>query len=265
MQKFKHGSIASLMMLIWFAILIIIPERWSAFGTVVACTVPMLAVKQKYRGKTFGARDCNTVIYKKSEYALFFIFCILGAALVSAVTFLILKASGMAAFSSAPRSDFLYLFVFSCLIPAFFEEWLLRGGVLGALAKYGTNGVLICAVLFALMHMNPAKLPYALFSGILITALVYLTECIYLGMLLHFLNNFASLLLSYIPSGFWEYAALFVIAVAFLICAKLFKETKLCKDTLKLISSVDRAKIKELCTPLFWVFVALVFLRIYYE
>ncbi len=259
MTKLKHGNAASLMMLLWLAIIFFFPERWGDFRTIIACSVPMLIFGSKIRGKTFGTRDCNTVIYKRNEYVLFFVFCICGAALISAITFLTVKAFGTAVQSSMPRTDFLYLFVFSCLIPAFFEEWLVRGGVLGILAGHGGAGIVICAVLFALMHTDVTKLPYALFSGLFITALVYLTECIYLGMLLHFLNNLTSLALSYLPSGLWEYIALFVFAVSFLVCAKAFKETKLCKDTVKLLYSADREKIKELCTPLFFVFAVATF------
>lgn len=258
MSKLKRGNVAALMMLLWLAISFFFPDRWESFQTIIACGAPMVLFNIKIRGKTFGTRDCNTVVYKTHEYALFFMFCIFGAALISAITYMSAKAFGTVGIQSTAHGGFLYPLVFSCLIPAFFEEWLMRGGVLGALEKQGGAGVLICAFLFALMHMDVTKLPYALFSGVFITALVYLTECIYLGMLLHFLNNFTSLILSYLPSGNAEYIALFIIAAAFLICARYFKETKLCKDTVKLIWSVDREKIKELCTPLFWVFVILV-------
>jgi len=260
MTKIKHGNVAALMMLLWLAISFFFPQRWSAFQTIIACGAPMVLFGVKTRGRTFGTRDCNTVIYKKHEYALFFAFCIFGAALISAITFLFAKAFGTVETSNVPQNGFLYLFVFSCLVPAFFEEWLVRGGILGTLKSYGGAGVLVCAFFFALMHTDVSKLPYAMFSGVFITALVYLTESIYLGMFLHFLNNFVSLILSYLPKGMGEYIALFIIAVAFLISARYFKETKLCKDTVKLIYTVDREKVKELCTPLFWVFAVLTFM-----
>ncbi len=260
MTKPKRGDVAALMMLLWLAVSFFFPARWAAFQTIIACGAPMVFFNAKIRDKTFGTRDCNTAVYKKHEYALFFAFCVLGAALISAITYMCAKAFGTVQVQSAPRGGFLYLFVFSCLVPAFFEEWMLRGGVLGALKNSGGAGVFVTAILFALMHMDITKLPYALFSGIFITALVYLTECIYLGMLLHFFNNLTSLILSYLPNGNAEYAALFVIAAAFLICAKYFKETKLCKDTVKLFYSVKMEEIKELFTPLFWIFTVLIFI-----
>ena len=261
MHKRKTGNIASLMMLVWLAFYIaaLLLPKWAGFIGIFGCTVPMIVFDQKVRGKTFGARDCNTVIYKKQEYAALFAFCISGCALLSAITFFLSNLGGtQTAAETTGRSDFFYLLVFSCMAPAFFEEWLVRGGVLGKLAKHGGAGVWMCAILFMLMHVAPTKWLYALFAGALITALVYLTECIYLGMLLHFCNNFASLLLSCLPNGTAETVALIVIAAVFVSSFLLLARGKLFADTVKLLREVDGAKMRDLLTPLFWVFVAAV-------
>lgn len=259
MNKRKSGNIASLMLLVWLAFYIaaLLIPKWAGFIGIFGCTVPMIVFDQKVRGKTFGTRDCNTVIYKKQEYAAFFAFCISGCALLSAITFFFTNLGGApTAAETVGRSDFFYLLVFSCMIPAFFEEWLMRGGVLGKLAKHGGAGVWMCAILFMLMHVAPTKWLYALFAGVLITALVYLTECVYLGMLLHFCNNFASLLLSYLPGGTAETIALIVIAAVFVSSLLLLARGKLFADTVKLLREVDGEKMRELLTPLFWMFAA---------
>lgn len=262
MSKRKAGDIAASMMLVWLAFYIlgaVVAPKWADFIGILGCTAPMLVFKQRTRGRTFGTRDCNTVIYKKQEYASFFALCISGCALLSAVTCFITDLGGaQAAAETAGRSDFFYLLVFSCFIPAFFEEWLLRGGVLGVLAEHASAGVWMCAILFMLMHVSPAKWVYALFAGVLITALVYLTECIYLGMILHFCNNLVSLLLSYLPSGTAESIALIVIAAVFVASFLLLARGKLFADTVKLLHKVDGGKMRELLTPAFWVFVAAV-------
>ncbi|MBQ5361876.1 MAG: CPBP family intramembrane metalloprotease [Clostridia bacterium] len=265
MTKFnKEGNIASLMMLVWLAFYIfgaVFASRWADFVGILGCTVPMLLLKHNIRGRTFGASDCNTVKYKKSEYALFFVFCIGGCALLAASTLLLAKLGGAQGVAeTALRGDFFYLLVFSCILPAFFEEWLLRGGVLGSLAKLGGSGVWMCAVLFMLMHVAPEKWAYALFAGLMLTALVYLTECIYLGMLLHFCNNFTSLLLSYLPSGA-EPIMLLVITAVFVVSLLLLMRGELLADTVRLLRDVHGAKLRELLTPPFWVF-ALVILFI---
>ena len=241
MSNSKSGNIASLMMLLWLAVYAAVAfflPQWGDFATIIACTLPMVLFKKKHRGITYGASDCNTLKYKKHEYIPFFVFTISGTALVSALTFLALNAAGLASSHAGQSKGFFFMLVFSCFLPAFFEEWLLRGGVLGALQKHGGAGVWMCAVLFMLMHLNPVKWPYALFAGLCITALVYLTECIYLGMLLHFLNNFTSLLLSYL-NGVGEYIALLVLAVLFALSAVLLRRTKLLKDVKVLLTVSD--------------------------
>ena len=108
------------MMLLWLAITFVFPDRWSAFKTIIACGAPMLLVGTKFRGKTFGTRDCNTAAYKDREYLLFFAFCICGAALISAITFFTVKAFGTETVG-AENKGFFYSLVFLCFIPAFFE------------------------------------------------------------------------------------------------------------------------------------------------
>ena len=255
MLKLKRSDIASLMMLLWicvYMLILVYAPKWSFITNVIACTLPMLVFKQKYRGKTFGASNCNTVKYKKREYVPFFAFAISGTALISALAFLVCKAVGGAS-PVAASNGFLYTLVFSCMIPAFFEEWLLRGGVLGALEEYKGVGVIACSVFFMLIHFNFAAWPYALFAGLCITLLVYLTECIYLGMLLHFLINFTSMFLSYF-SGNAEYIALLLLAIVFASSFALLKHSNLYKDTVNLFGDVGKKDFGGMFTPFVIIF-----------
>jgi|GEM_PF-1298988 len=266
MSEKRAVNIASVMMLIWLAfylLAVFVLPKWGGFFPIVGCTVPMLVFSKSARGATFGARDCNTVKYPVWEYAAFFVFCIGGCALLSALSYI---ASGLLTASPiVPRGDFPYLFVFSCFLPAFFEEWLVRGGVLGAVAQHGSAGVWFCSLCFMLMHADFAKWPYALFAGLLITALVYTTECIYLGMLLHFTNNLTALLLSYLPDAKAEYIALAVIAVLFVAAFLLLRRAHLGKDVWALLRKVEREDVKALLSPLFFMFAAAVILLILYK
>ena len=251
------------MMLLWLAVFVFatfFANRWADFLSIIACTLPMVFFKRKHRGSTFGTRDCNTVKYKKKEYAVFMLFGISGSAVISAVVYLLVN-SGYVEMPST-RSDFPYLLVFGCFIPAFFEEWLVRGGVLGALKPIGAKGVWLCSIFFMLMHAEPTRYLYAFFGGFLIGSLVYLTECIYLGFLMHFLNNLTSLLLSYIPKGAGEYIALGIILAVFIMSFKMFKTTGLFNDVKKILMLAkkdDTALYEEekIFTPLFYTFVAL--------
>lgn len=250
MTKFKSGNIVALMLLMWLCVnagIAFLLPKWADFAGIISCTLPMVLFKQKHRGKTFGTRDCNTVIYKKREYALFFVFVICGCALISALTFLFFTESVQET-AIKHHSGFFYPLVFSCFIPAFFEEWFVRGGILGSLAKYGGLGIFVCAFMFAVMHGTRGMI-YAAFAGLFITALVYVTECIYLGMLLHFLNNFTSLLLSYLSGGA-EYIALSVILVVFAVSVFLLKNTKLLCDISKSLITYNKDDKREVITPL---------------
>ena len=207
----KRMTAAGCMLLLWLGITVAIAAflpKWADFSTAIACASPMLLFSGKLRGATFGARDTNTVKYRRKDYAAWFCFTVSGSAVLSAATYFAFGSS-----AAQGRNDFFYLLVFACMLPAFFEEYLVRGGVFGALAEAKGSGVLMTAILFALMHMRPARMLYALFAGICITTVVYLSENIYLGMLLHFINNLASLLLSYLPRGTAEYVALGILVL----------------------------------------------------
>ena len=263
MSKKTSADIPSLMMLIWLAFYIFAvfyASRWADFILIIACAAPMVIFKKQHRGATFGSKDGNVFKYKFKEYALSIVFCICGCAFISAVTFLLFKHFGMASTASLSRADFPYLLVFSCFIPAFFEEWLVRGGVLGAVAERGGAGVWFCSIVFMLMHADASKWPYALFAGVCITSIVYLCESIYVGMVLHFLNNFTSLLLSYLPNAVAEYVALAIITVILIVSFMMLKKCNIYRDAIKVLSCVDKGSLKELFSPAFLIFAVVMLL-----
>ena len=60
------------------------------------------------------------------------------------------------------------------LMAPFVEELVMRGAVLRALLKWNENhwvGIAISAVLFALIHANPAQMPHAFLAGLLLPQL----------------------------------------------------------------------------------------------
>ena len=91
----------------------------------------------------------------------------------------------------------LNIFVF-CLLPAILEEMIYRGYILRTLRRHGDGfALVVSSVLFALMHGNILQIPFAFIVGMVCGYLVIKTGRIWLGMMLHFLNNFMSTLLSY--------------------------------------------------------------------
>lgn len=72
------------------------------------------------------------------------------------------------------------------------EEMVFRGAVLKALLQWKQNpwvGIVISAVLFALIHMNPAQMPHAFLVGLLLGWMYYRTDSIVPGVVYHWVNN----------------------------------------------------------------------------
>lgn len=87
--------------------------------------------------------------------------------------------------------SFFVNFVGVALIPAFFEEFTVRGGMLNSYRGTGRlrAAVLLTAFLFGLLHMNPTQFFYAFAMGIVLALLFVLSGSVWPGILFHFLNN----------------------------------------------------------------------------
>ena len=109
-----------------------------------------------------------------------------------------------------------------------FEEWLCRGLVLRGLLQRTNpvSAIMISAVFFAVLHMNPWQALPAFILGVLFGFVYYKTGSLKLTMLMHCVNNTMAVAFSKIPSleeaeGFaevlspWAYAGIFVACLAF--------------------------------------------------
>lgn len=110
-----------------------------------------------------------------------------------------------------------------------FEEWLCRGVILrGLLQKtHPISAILVSAVFFAVLHMNPWQALPAFILGALFGYIYYKTGSLKLTMLMHCVNNTFAVVFSKIPSlenaeGFadvmstWAYVCIFIASIAFL-------------------------------------------------
>lgn len=73
------------------------------------------------------------------------------------------------------------------------EELVLRGAVLRSLLRSSRlspwGAIAISAVLFALVHFNPAQMPHAFLIGLLLGWMYYRTDSILPGVAFHWVNN----------------------------------------------------------------------------
>ena len=81
------------------------------------------------------------------------------------------------------------------LVAPLVEELVFRGAVLKALLRWKQNpwvGIAISALLFAVIHMNPAQMPHAFLIGLLLGWMYYRTDSIVPGVVYHWVNNTAA-------------------------------------------------------------------------
>ena len=84
----------------------------------------------------------------------------------------------------------LLFYTSTALIPALVEEFIFRGVVMQSLRRFGDGfAIVMSSVVFALMHGNLVQAPFALVVGLTIGYLVIITGSMWVGLIIHFLNN----------------------------------------------------------------------------
>ena len=94
-------------------------------------------------------------------------------------------------------------FICVSIFAPFFEEWLCRGMVLRGLLAHGNKpwlAIVISALFFAIIHMNPWQAIPAFLLGLLFGYVYYKTGSLKLTMLMHFTNNTMALVIGHIDS-----------------------------------------------------------------
>lgn len=90
-------------------------------------------------------------------------------------------------------------------IPALVEEIAFRGVALGVLRRYGDKFAIVgSALLFGLLHGNFVQIPFAYFMGLILGYTVVRTGSIVPAMLIHFINNAMSCLITYFTVNLGE-------------------------------------------------------------
>lgn len=94
-------------------------------------------------------------------------------------------------------SEFVPLFLAAVILAAIIEEMLFRGILLKALESKidVTNAVIISALLFTVIHMNPWWAVQILILGVILGVLSWRTQSIVPGIIVHGVNNMLSLIM----------------------------------------------------------------------
>ncbi len=86
-----------------------------------------------------------------------------------------------------------------CLVGPIMEELLFRGAIQGYMMKIykkPSNAILLSALIFGVIHGNPAQIPFAFLIGLVMGALYYRTGSLMPGIIIHVVNNSISTLLT---------------------------------------------------------------------
>ena len=120
------------------------------------------------------------------------------------------------------------LFISTAIVPALVEEFLFRGVILSNISPYSEGGaILISALFFGLMHQTTFQLLYTTALGIVLGVLFVRTKSIWCGVILHFFNNFLSIVQEYMlyrydnTEGYMLYyiSILLTFLIGIILCA----------------------------------------------
>jgi len=163
--------------------------------------VPVFFFRLLSRGKTQERPDLCLNLPRETPLYLFVGIAVIYAA--AYVNSLIVEIFNYSAFAeevmwnqSVTFNYQLVLQVFTmAVVPAFVEELLFRGLVLKNLLPYGrTVAIVASALLFGAMHQNAGQFFYATAAGVVLGLIYVKTRSFWCCVLLHFCNNFFSVL-----------------------------------------------------------------------
>lgn len=95
-------------------------------------------------------------------------------------------------YSSEPLALLLFILT-TALFPAFAEEFVFRGVIMGSLRRFGDGfAVFASALIFGLFHGNLVQIPFAFLIGLVLGFVAVQTNSMWPSVWIHFLNNFYS-------------------------------------------------------------------------
>lgn len=138
----------------------------------------------------------------RANHLLFMILALIamiaGSALINLGLFKLFPDSGAGTVTSvtAQGQNLFFSVITFAVLPAITEEFLFRGVILTEYQSVSIPfAVVISSLLFAMMHLNPMRLPTYFFCGILLAIVAYATRSLVAPMLVHLFNNIATLIL----------------------------------------------------------------------
>lgn len=107
---------------------------------------------------------------------------------------------------SAPWSieSFVMIFVFTCVVPALSEEFLLRGMYLSSVKRKGyTFSIVVSTLMFVLLHSDPSSVASHTILGASAAFAVLNTNSVFAGVFVHLSFNLGGMLADYTVGNFY--------------------------------------------------------------
>lgn len=218
-------------------------ELLNAIAYIAAFSIPIwffLAISKRKTVEPFGLSltigEKNTGLLTTAMMFLGTATCF-AASYVNSILFPISEEAAEIYFSSDIRGEYVLvlMFISTAIVPAFVEELLFRGMVLSSVLPYSEGGaILVSALLFGLMHQTPFQFFYATAIGVVLGIIRVKTGSIWVGVLVHFCNNFLSVVQTYLLGCYDTYTGnviytiitLSVILLALVLGIILYTKTK---------------------------------------
>ena len=186
---------------------------FSSIATVLFIGIPFLATYMVLRKKKItGILPLGTTYNTKASTYLVVAFLpltLLSTFLINFISIMIQSLmgveflSGMEDMAVTNVKDFLFMTLFVAIIPAILEEIAIRGILLQPLRRFGDGfAIVVSAVIFSLLHGNMVQIPYTVIAGIYFGYVMVATGSLWPSIILHFLNNFYSVMITAFDSNF---------------------------------------------------------------
>lgn len=146
---------------------------------------------------------------------------------------------------------FMGFFTTLAILPAIMEEWLFRGCLQKVLISWFKKpwiGILVCSIIFSLIHFDMANFFARMVLSLLLGGLYFITHNIWTNILLHFINNAISAIGTWIiylkgeitiqDTNYTFWIPLAVIAVAIITIYVMYNEKKGKYSLIKTINAV---------------------------
>ncbi len=213
-------------------------EALNMVSTAILIFVPFLIAYLIIKKKNFAGELILGTPYDKKNFLLLIpiaiMICIIGSIATSYFSEFFLWLFGVEFEMPDDVSDYgsvsgvLISLLSTAVLPAFVEEFAIRGVVMQSLRRYGDwFAIIMSSLVFALMHGNMVQIPFAFIAGIGIGYAVIKTGTMWTGIIIHFINNSIAVFSMVAYNGLSEtgfsvfsgilYAVVFLIGIICLI------------------------------------------------